>query len=104
MDLHHVSGRANDSLTIPVPVNDHRAELTTAMMDWPKETRDNLEGAPLLAVAARIRGSCDMNAYQMESLLLPGAEFLEHLHALFTEKFGEKYWTMPSSPRNTPRN
>lgn len=97
MDLHHVSGRANDSLTIPVPANDHRAELTAAMMDWPKETRENQDGAPLLAIAARIRGSCDMNIYQMESLLLPSAEFLEQLHALLTKTFGEKYWIEPGS-------
>lgn len=103
MDLHHVSGRANDSLTIPVPANDHRAELSTAMMDWPEETRENQDGAPLLAIAARIRGSCDMHIYQMESLLLPSAELLEHLHGLFANRLGRKYWTKPGTQRDRPK-
>jgi len=99
MDLHHVSGRANDSLTIPVPVNDHRAELSTAMMDWPKETRENPDGSHLLAIAGRIRGFCDIHIYLIESLLLPSAELLEHLHALFAKRLGRKYWTKPVSQR-----
>lgn len=100
MDLHHVSGQANDSLTIPVPVNDHRAELSTAMMDWQKGTRENRDGSPFLAIAARIRGFCDMLLYLMETLLLPSADHLEHLHKLFTEVFGKKYWSEPGSRRN----
>ncbi len=104
IDLHHVSGQANDSLSTPVPVNDHRAELSTAMMDWPKETRENPEGSPLLAIAGRIRGFCDMHIYLIESLLLPSAELLEHLHSLFSKVFGEKYWIMPGRRRNRPRN
>src|SRR5215467_9967630 len=39
MDDHHAFGEANDSATtIPVPVNDHRAELSVAQQDWPKRT------------------------------------------------------------------
>lgn len=103
MDLHHVSGRANDSLTIPVPVNDHRAELSTAMMDWPKETRENPHGSPLLATAGRIRGFCDLLFYLMEGLLLPSAEYLEHLDSSFSTDFGKIYWTNCGSRRNQSR-
>jgi hypothetical protein len=91
-DLHHVAGRRNHSLTVPVPVNDHRAELTPAMYDWPRETRENPDEAPLLAFAAHIRGFCDMHSYSMEELLLPGAELLEDLHSLLARDLGQKYW------------
>src|SRR5713101_4763503 len=37
-DGHHVAGEANDPTKIPVPVNDHRAELSTAQADWPEQT------------------------------------------------------------------
>lgn len=103
MDLHHVSGRANDSLTIPVPANDHRAELSTAMMDWPKETRENPDASPLLATAGRIRGHCDLHVYLLESLLLPSAELLEHLHSYLSTTFGDEYWTTPNSRLNRSR-
>ena len=35
-DDHHVAGEANSPVTIPMPVNDHRAELNVAQYDWPK--------------------------------------------------------------------
>src|SRR5438132_805039 len=48
-DDHHFAGEANHPATIPLPVNDHRAELSTAQYDWPKKTRENPDGCPLLA-------------------------------------------------------
>src|SRR5579864_2307082 len=41
MDNHHFAGEANNPLTVPVPVNDHRAELSVAQYDWPLKTREN---------------------------------------------------------------
>lgn len=103
MDLHHIPGRANDDLTASVPVNDHRAELTPAMYDWPKNTSENPDGAPLLADAARIRGFCDFVVYLMEKILLPSAENLEGLHVTLERSPGKKDSIKASSPRNSRR-
>jgi hypothetical protein len=91
-DNHHPAGRANSPITIPAPVNDHRAELSPAQYDWPKATLENCDGSPLLARAACARGFADTNAYLVEKLLLPHAEFCELLDAMLTEKFGPKWW------------
>jgi hypothetical protein len=93
MDRHHVAGKANHELTIPIPVNDHRAILNEDMQDWPKETLENRDGSPLLAAAACIRGFCDTVIYLIEELLFWIADLLERLHAILIEKFGERYWT-----------
>lgn len=92
MDLHHVAGRANHDLTIPIPTNDHRAILTPAMYDWPKQTRENATGSPLLAAAACIRGFCDTVICLIEKLIYWIAEFLEALDQQLAHKFGENYW------------
>jgi len=91
-DNHHPAGKANDPTTIPIPINDHRADLSVAQYDWPRQTLENPEGSPLLACAARIRGYVDTNVYLMEKLLLPNADCYEFLDVLLTEKFGPKYW------------
>ncbi len=92
IDQHHVAGEANDPTTIPVPVNDHRADLSVAQQDWPKKTLENPHGSPLLANVARIRGYIDTNRYLGEKLLLPDAEGQEELDSVLTERFGPKWW------------
>lgn len=92
MDQHHPAGRANHEITVPVPTNDHRAILTPAMYDWPKQTRENPTGSPLLAAAACIRGFCDTVIYLVENLIYWIAEFLEFLHEELVREFGESYW------------
>lgn len=91
-DDHHVPGKRNSPVMIPVPVNDHRAELSVAQSDWPKKTRENPDASPLLADAARIRGFANTNVYLIEKLLLPNAEMLEYLDAHLKKKFGPKWW------------
>jgi hypothetical protein len=92
LDNHHVAGRANSAITTPVPVNDHRAELSTAQYDWPKATLENTTGSPLLARAACVRGFVDTNAYLVRTLLLPHAEFCELLDSMLAEKLGSEWW------------
>lgn len=92
LDGHHPAGEANHKLTIPVPVKDHRAILTPAMYDWPKQTRENPNGAPLLAAAACIRGFCDTVIYLINKLIYWIAEFLEALHEKLVCEYGEHYW------------
>lgn len=103
MDHHHVAGRANHRLTIQVPANDHRAILTPAMYDWPKKTRENPTGSPVLAAAACIRSLCDYVIYLIENLVYWIAEFLETLHDKLVCEFGEQYWLILRIGFTAPR-
>jgi hypothetical protein len=91
-DDHHVAGKANDPITIPVDVNDHRARLNADQMDWPKETRENSDGSPLLAASGAIRGFVDTVVYLLENLLLKHAEILEKIDAYLVRTLGRKWW------------
>ncbi|HET7442612.1 MAG TPA: hypothetical protein VFJ47_15020 [Terriglobales bacterium] len=92
MDQHHFASKPNNPLTVPVPVNDHRAELTVAQYDWPPKTRENPDGSPVIAAAACIRGFVDWVVYLIKSGLLWVAEMLETMDSLLTEKWGPKWW------------
>ncbi len=91
-DDHHVAGEANHPATIPTPVNDHRARLTADQCDWPKQTRENPDGSPLLASAACIRGFIDYLYYLIDKFLSWIPEMLEILHDFLVKKFGPKWW------------
>jgi hypothetical protein len=91
-DNHHVGGKANHCLTIPVPANDHRDILSTAQYGWPKATRENSSSSPLIAIAGCIRGVYDTIVYLLDKLLLWGAEFLERLDAFLTSHLGSEWW------------
>ena len=92
MDRHHPAGRANHPLTVPVPVNDHRAELTEAQYGWPIATLENPDGDPLRRASACIRGFVDTVIYQMREMLLWIADFLEKLSAYLVRQFGRRWW------------
>ena len=92
MDNHHPFGRANNPTTIPIPVNDHRADLSVAQSDWPKETRENLVRSPLLAGAGCIRGFIDTVVYLIRKGLLWVAEALEWLDSFLREELGPEWW------------
>jgi hypothetical protein len=91
-DKHHPAGQANSPITIPTPVNDHRAVLSEAQYDWPTPTLQNPNGSPILAAAACIRGFCDTILYLAERLLLWIVEMLELLDAFLSTKLREKWW------------
>jgi hypothetical protein len=93
MDDHHIAGEANNSTgTIAVPVNDHRAELSTAQHDWPQKTLHNPERSPLLSGAAHIRGFADTLLYLIGEFLLWIADMLELLDTFLERKLGPKWW------------
>ena len=93
MDKHHLFAEANDpETTLPVPVNDHRAELNEAQNDWPKQTRENPVGSPLLAAAGTIRGFIDQILYLIDKGLNWVADMLEKLDDWLKGKFGPNYW------------
>jgi hypothetical protein len=92
VDAHHVFAEANSDVTIPTPVNDHRAELSVAQYDWPKKTLDNPERSPLLAAAGVIRGFIDYIRYLIEKSLVWVAQMLEAADAFLAERLGPKWW------------
>jgi hypothetical protein len=88
-------------------VNDH-ACLSAAQREWPKQTLENPDGSPLLAVAACIRGYKDCADYSFETnelrddvvglfdkLLFWAAEMLEKLESCLRKQFGEDLWHDP---------
>src|ERR1700676_1195134 len=91
-DDHHVAGKANAPITIPVDGNDHRARLSADQREWAKETRENRDGSPLLAAAGAIRGFIDTVVYLLEKLLLRHAEILEKIDAYLVRTLGRKWW------------
>lgn len=91
-DNHHIVGRANNEITIKIPVNDHRADLSTSQQDWPKKTLQNPDRSPLLSGAAHIRGFADIIVYLVEKLLLWIAGLLELLDTALEQRLGSKWW------------
>lgn len=102
-DKHHFAGEANHPLTIPVPVNDHRAVLTPAQYDWPKNTRENPDGSPLLAGAACVRGFVDTIIYLIKKGVLWIAKMLETLEDWLIQALGRKYWVGTPIEQFAPR-
>jgi hypothetical protein len=100
---HHVAGAANNPTTIPVPGNDHRADLNAAQYDWPKKTLENPEGSPLLARAGCIRGYIDTNDYLIRQFVQADPEFYECLDAFLTEKFGPQWWVNTRLEKFAPK-
>jgi hypothetical protein len=91
-DWHHVAGKAHHCLTIPVPVNDHRAILSVDQYDWPKRTLENPDRSPLIAAAACIRGFISTVIYLVDRLLKWIAEALERIDQMLTERLGPRWW------------
>lgn len=92
LDRHHVAGKSNSPATIPIPVNDHRARLSTDQRDWSRQTLENPNGSPLLAAAASLRGYSDTSAYLVETFVLNNPEMLETLDVFLIEKLGPEWW------------
>jgi hypothetical protein len=103
LDAHHPAGKANNPARIPIPVNDHRANLSPAQYDWPKDTWENRSHSPLLAGAACVRGFCDTNTYLMEELLLWIATLLEMMDKLLKERLGTDWWHGTDLEQFSPR-
>jgi hypothetical protein len=103
VDWHHVAGKSNSPITIPVPVNDHRARLSADQYDWPRKTLENPKRSPVLAIAAATRGFIDTNAYLMEKLLYETAEMLEALDFFLEERLGPNWWIGTPMEKYVPK-
>lgn len=104
VDAHHVAGEANSPVTTPIPVNDHRARLSVDQYEWPKGTLENVDGSPLLAAAARIRGFDDVLYYLIEELQLRNPELLEELDSLLVAKLGPEWWKGTPLEKYAPKH
>jgi hypothetical protein len=103
MDNHHVAAKANSTVTIPIPVNEHRAVLSTAQYDWPKDTLENPDGSPLLKGAACIRGTADTVIFLISFLLAWIPSMLEALDSQLIEERGPEYWHNTELDNFAPR-
>jgi hypothetical protein len=72
-------------------------------MDWPKETRENPDGSPLLAAAGAIRGFVDTVVYLLENLLLRHANVLEEVDAYLVRSLGRKWWLKTDLKKFAPK-
>ena len=103
IDDHHVAMRANHPGTMPALVNDHRAVLSVAQYEWPKKTRENPDGSPLIAAAGCIRGVMDYIFYLIEKFLYWSAGMLEELDAYLIERMGPQWWLETPLNRFAPK-
>ncbi len=103
-DNHHPAGEANDSTTVPVPVNDHRATLSPQQYEWPLQTWANPEGSPIRAGSARVRGYCETNDYPVGKLLIPNEEMLETLDEFLQKRLGTRWWVGTEMERFAPKS
>jgi len=92
VDKHHVAGKNNSSIVIPICVNDHQADLSELQRDWSKKTLENPHRSPFLIAAACIRGFVDTVIHLIKKLLLWIADMLEKADLYMVEKFGDKWW------------
>jgi hypothetical protein len=91
-DAHHIAGKANDPMTISIPINDHVAILTERQREWPDDTLKNPDRDPFLKFAARIRGVADTIRYLFEQLLLGAARAFEVASVYLTALRGRFWW------------
>jgi len=103
MDNHHTAGKANNPATVPVSANDHRAYLSVAQYGWPKATRENPEGCPLLAAAGCIRGVIDYLHYLIDKFLDWIPKMLEMLSAWLRDQWGPEWWASTPVAQFAPK-
>jgi hypothetical protein len=89
---HHPAGKANNPATIPVPANDHRADLSVFQYDWPQKTLRNPDKSPLLSFAANVRGHIETVDYLNRALLASLPEMFEAMDKFLEKKLGRNWW------------
>ena len=104
VDKHHFAGKSNSPITVQIPVNDHRAELSTAQMDWPKKTLENSDRSPALAAAAALRGFIDTVLHLIEKGVLWIADMLEKIDSFLVEHHGPQWWVNTPLESFSPRS
>jgi hypothetical protein len=102
IDEHHPAGRANDTMTVPIDVNDHRAELSVAQHDWPTPMLENPDGDPIIAAAASLQGFIDTLTYLLKLIdWIPG--MLVALSGVVMRVLGPRWWKGTKFDREAPK-
>ena len=91
-DEHHVASQNNHPLTVPVPVNEHRAVLSVMQMDWNRTMRENPNGCPIMAGAAMLRGAADTIIYLIEKGIDWVITLMEAVSAFLRQRWGDGWW------------
>lgn len=102
-DDHHVAGQNNSPHTTQIPVNDHRAELSEAQMDWSRRVRENPDRDPIVAAAGSLRGFADTIAYLVKQFILTVADMLECLAEYMRQQRGSHWWRGTPIERFAPK-
>jgi hypothetical protein len=93
---HHLLGKVNDSATIPVPGNAHRA-LSDLQLDRPAALRDNPDRDPLVWLAQMCEALKEHFIYWVEWLDRIAAWLLA-LSQRLRAQFGAAWWTLLGLP------
>ena len=88
---HHLAGRANSPTKATLPANDHRL-LSELQREWPPGTLRNLDGSPLLAAAAALRGWLDVLRLILDRTVGWIPPLLEWLDGELRRLLGERWW------------
>lgn len=91
VEQHHVAGRHNSDVTVPLPANEHRM-ASDMQQDWPQRTLRNPDSSPLLKASGAIRGFLDILRLIIDRVLGWIPEYLEKLDASLTSHFGQRWW------------
>jgi hypothetical protein len=91
LEEHHVAGRHNSPVKVPIPGNDH--EVTKELqLRWPQRTLRNPDGSPLLRAAAAVRGWSDVMRIVLDRVVEPVPGLLEDLDAWLRSVLGERWF------------
>jgi hypothetical protein len=100
-DLHHVAGKNNHALTVPIPINDHRARLSIEQLQWPARMLRNRNKSPLLAAAACVQGFINFYDFCVDELLRWIPPTLESLDSYLTHQLGPRWWAATKSTKQS---
>ena len=103
IDNHHPAGENNSPVTVPIPVNDHRADLTDSQRDWARHVLENPDRDPVVMVVAWLRGAGETIAYLVKSFIHAAADVLECLAAYLRQRLGSHWWIGTPLERFAPK-
>jgi hypothetical protein len=90
-ERHHAAGQHNLSVTVPIPINEHRI-LSDRQRDWPEETLKNPKANPLLKAAGALRGWIDILKLVIERCIGWIPAMLESLNTHLIQRLGPSWW------------
>ena len=97
VEQHHVAGRHNSDVTVPLPLNEHRL-ASDMQQDLPQRALRNPDSSPLLKASSSIRGFLDILRLIIDRVLGWIPEYLEKLDTSLTSLFGQRWWMELDGP------